>query len=116
MLPDPYPSPIEAGVLALDETLFAADAIILDQLASRSVRYACPGGPALTLSWTNCPQLGLWGPAGAEFLCIEPWHGFANPALFAGEFSDKPGLMHLPPGASDGIASRSSSHQGMIDI
>ncbi len=37
LLPDPVPSPIAGRVLRLDEALFAADAIILDQPASRSV-------------------------------------------------------------------------------
>jgi hypothetical protein len=35
---------------------------------------------------------------GADFLCIEPWHGTASPVDFDGEFRDKPGLMLIPPG------------------
>ncbi len=103
MLPDPRPSPIEAGRLALHEGLFAADAVILDQLASRSLRYAAPHGPALAVAWDNCPQLGLWSKPEADFLCIEPWHGFASPTTFDGEFADKPGLLHVPPGGTASI-------------
>jgi hypothetical protein len=43
-------------------------------------------------------ELGIWSkPEGAPFLCVEPWHGFASPSDFDGEFSDKPGLMHIAP-------------------
>jgi galactose mutarotase-like enzyme len=42
----------------------------------------------------------VWSkPAGAPFLCIEPWHGYASPQTFDGEFVDKPGVMHLAPAA-----------------
>jgi galactose mutarotase-like enzyme len=49
------------------------------------------------MSWEGFPQLGVWSN-GAPFLCIEPWHGFASPVEFDGEFADKPGLMHFAPG------------------
>ena len=79
--------------------LFDEDAIILDKLASTSVRFAADKGPALEMSWDGFRQLGIWSkPGGAPFLCIEPWYGFASPVDFDGEFSDKPGLMHIPPG------------------
>ncbi len=98
--PAPRPSPIAGRHLALSESLFAADALILDQVASRAVRYAAPGGPALEVAWRGFPQLGLWMRPGAAFLCIEPWHGFADPVGYAGPFTQKPGLIHLPPGRS----------------
>lgn len=99
LLPDPRPSPIRGRVLALSKRLFDEDAVILDHLASRSVRYAADKGPALEISWDGFGQLGIWSkPSEAAFLCIEPWHGFASPVGFDGEFTDKPGLMHIPPG------------------
>ncbi len=99
LLPDAKPSPIRGGVLELSKRLFDDDAVILDKLASRSVRYAADKGPAIEMSWEGFRQLGIWSkPGGAPFLCIEPWHGFADPVDFDGEFTDKPGLMHIPPG------------------
>ena len=86
-------------MLHLSERLFDEDAIILDHLASTSVRFAADKGPALEVSWEGFRQLGIWSkPGGAPFLCIEPWYGFASPVDFDGEFTDKPGLMHIPPG------------------
>jgi galactose mutarotase-like enzyme len=94
----PEPTPIHGKTLALSERLFDDDAVILGRVASSSVRYAGPRGPSIELSWEGFRELGIWSkPGGAQFLCIEPWHGFASPADFDGEFTDKPGLMHIPP-------------------
>lgn len=101
MRAQPEPTPIHGKTLALTERLFDDDAVIFDRLASRSVRYAADRGPSIEMSWQGFPELGVWSkPGDAPFLCIEPWHGFASPADFDGEFSDKPGLMHIAPGAT----------------
>ena len=97
MLTERAKNPIEGRVLRLNEALFANDALILDNLASDSVRYAAPGGPSITVAWQNMPQLGIWTKP-ADFLCIEPWHGFASPEDFDGEFSEKPGVALIDPG------------------
>lgn len=94
----PEPNPIDGKTLRLTESLFDDDAIILDQLKSTSVRFAADRGPSIEMSWEGFPQLGVWSKlGGAPFLCIEPWHGFASPVEFGGEFSDKPGVMHFAP-------------------
>lgn len=103
------PSPVEGTVLPLSESLFADDAIIFDRIESRSVRYAAGQGtgPWLKMSWRGFRELGVWSkPSGAPFLCIEPWRGYASPAGFDGEFSDKPGLMHIAPGAEEQLSYR----------
>jgi len=95
---EPQPTPIGGRTLALRPELFAADALILTGPASRSVRYMAPGAPAVEVAWDGFRDLGIWSREGGDFLCIEPWHGTASPADFAGEFRDKPGLMLIPPG------------------
>ncbi|MCP3374134.1 aldose 1-epimerase family protein [Bradyrhizobium cajani] len=105
------PSPVKGAVLPLSESLFVDDAIIFDRVESSSVRYAAgqgaPTGPWLNMSWRGFRELGVWSkPAGAPFLCIEPWRGYASPAGFDGEFSDKPGLMHIAPGADEQLSFR----------
>jgi galactose mutarotase-like enzyme len=107
MLEKPEPTPIRGQRLALTERLFDDDALILDRLASRSVRYATDRGPSLEISWQGFRELGIWSkPGGAAFLCIEPWRGFASPSDFDGEFSDKPGVMHVAPGAVEVLTYR----------
>ncbi|MGY8639173.1 aldose 1-epimerase family protein [Bradyrhizobium sp. 14AA] len=105
------PSPVKGAVLPLSESLFVDDAIIFDRLESKSVRYAlgqgASGGPWLKMSWRGFRELGVWSkPTGAPFLCIEPWRGYASPAGLDGEFTDKPGLMHIAPGAQEQLSFR----------
>lgn len=100
MVPTPQPTPIEGRTLALSERLFDDDAVILDRPASTSVRYAAERSPSIEMSWHGFNELGIWSkPGGAPFLCIEPWHGVASPVDFDGEFTDKPGVMPIEPGA-----------------
>jgi galactose mutarotase-like enzyme len=98
MRPAPEPSPIRGNTLALSERLFDDDAVIMDQPRSRSVSYAADSGPSIEIAWDGFRELGVWSKlGGAPFLCIEPWHGFASPEAFDGEFAEKPGVMHLAP-------------------
>jgi galactose mutarotase-like enzyme len=94
----PQPTPIAVRQLALSPALFAADALILPNPASRSVRYTAPGAAVIEVAWDGFRELGIWSREGGDFLCIEPWHGTASPTDFDGEFLDKPGLMLIPPG------------------
>ena len=101
------PTPVRGSRLALSERLFDDDAIVMDRPASHAVRYAARSGPQVEVCWEGFRELGIWSkPKGAPFLCIEPWHGFASPADFDGEFKDKPGLMHIARGDSRSLKYR----------
>jgi galactose mutarotase-like enzyme len=103
------PSPVRGTVLPLSESLFTVDAVIFDRINSNSVRYAAgqDAGPWLKMSWRGFRELGVWSkPTGAPFLCIEPWRGYASPKDFDGEFSDKPGLMHIAAGTDEELSYR----------
>jgi galactose mutarotase-like enzyme len=52
------------------------------------------------VGFANSPMLGVWSKPGAEFICIEPWHGVADPAGYAGDIRTKPGVFVLAPGAA----------------
>jgi galactose mutarotase-like enzyme len=107
LLPDAEPTAVQGDTLALSEALFAKDAMIFDQIASSSLRYSAPGTPTISFAWDGFPQLGIWSkPSGAAFLCIEPWHGYASPVDFDGEFSDKPGVMHIAAGVTRSFTQR----------
>jgi galactose mutarotase-like enzyme len=94
----PRPSPLEGRTLALADDVFAADALIWDGLASRSVRYGAESGPSLEIAFPDTDKLGIWTKPGSAFVCIEPWHGIADPQGFAGDFRDKPGVFEIAAG------------------
>ncbi len=96
--PEPQHSPLEGRVLPLDDSLFEHDALIWDPVHSDRVAYGAPHGPSLDIAFPDTPQLGIWTKPGARFLCIEPWHGHADPHGFAEEFRDKPGVFEVAPG------------------
>ena len=99
MLERGAPSPVEGNVLHLRDELFNDGAIVWDELASRSLTYGAEnGGPRLSVRFPDTPHLGVWTKPGADFLCIEPWQGFASPSGFDGELADKPGIVSLPVG------------------
>lgn len=98
--PEPRPSPLDGRVLHLADALFTNDALIWDAVRSRSVRYGAPEGPQLEIAFPGTPMLGIWTQPGAQFVCIEPWHGIADPAGYDGEFADKPGVFTVAPGES----------------
>jgi galactose mutarotase-like enzyme len=102
--PAPRPSPLDGRTLALADDLFAADALVWDRIASHSVRYGAATGPQLRIDFPDTPMLGIWSKPGAAFLCVEPWHGIADPVGFSGDFADKPGIFTLAPGEEKRIA------------
>jgi galactose mutarotase-like enzyme len=101
LLGDPdRPSPLDGRLLALRDGLFAQDALVFRPVRSRAVRYSAPGAPVLQVGWDGFTELGVWTRPGAGFLCLEPWRGHASPAGFDGEFSAKPGVFLVRPGAT----------------
>ncbi|MBI3131232.1 MAG: aldose 1-epimerase family protein [Acidobacteria bacterium] len=93
------PSPVVARTLALKDDLFTADALIWDTVRSRGARYGVPGEPRLRVRW-EAPSFACWTKPGAPFLCLEPWQGLADEVGFTGDFTDRPGVLSLAPGAS----------------
>lgn len=96
--PERRASPLEGRTLHLHDALFTDDALVWDPVHSGSVRYGAEQGPALEVAFPETPRLGVWTKPGARFVCIEPWHGLADPQGFTGDFRDKPGVFTIPPG------------------
>jgi len=103
LLPQRFATPVENRRLNLRDDLFAADALIFDQLVSRSVTYGSEVGPRIGISFPGVPYLGVWSKPGANFICIEPWQGVTDPQGFSGELQDKPGGIIVPPGAARAV-------------
>ena len=100
LMPERFPTPVVNRRLALQDDLFQNDAIIFDDLRSRAVTYGAADGPRLRLNFPDAPYLGVWSKPQANFVCNEPWHGVADPQGYAGNFSAKPGIFMVAPGAS----------------
>ncbi len=77
--------------------MFRDDVVIFDELRSRSVTYGADTGPRIRVAYPDANYLGIWTKPGAPFVCIEPWHGIADTAGFAGDFKDKLGAFVVPP-------------------
>lgn len=92
-------SPLEGRTLTLADDLFAVDALVWPTIESRSVLYGAPGAPRLRIDFPDTPMLGIWTKPGAAFVCIEPWHGIADPEGFAGDIWEKPEIKRLTPDA-----------------
>ncbi|MCP1472068.1 galactose mutarotase-like enzyme [Sphingobium sp. OAS761] len=95
-----FPSPVTGDTLIPTHAMFEGDALIWDDLNSRSLTWGVPGKPHLKIDFPDMPWLGLWQKPGAHYLCVEPWAGMADPVGFDGDIWDKPGIMALPPGGS----------------
>ncbi|SEL62779.1 Galactose mutarotase [Sphingomonas palmae] len=96
-------SPLDGRTLHLTDALFERDALIWDHVHSQSVRYGGERGPALEIAFPDTPMLGVWTKPGAPFVCVEPWHGIADPVDYTGEFRDKPGVFEVAPGGEKRI-------------
>ena len=94
---DKRASPLDGRVLHLADELFEHDALVWDPVASDAVTYGASDGPQLRVAFPDTPRLGVWTKPGAHFVCIEPWHGIADPEGFTGELSSKPGIFVVAP-------------------
>jgi galactose mutarotase-like enzyme len=101
--PTPHITPVSRRRLALQDALFQEDAIIFDQIRSTSVTYGADDGPRIRVSYPDTPYLGIWSKPTGNFICVEPWHGVADPEGFSGDFKAKPGVFMVPAGAATPI-------------
>ncbi len=101
--PETKPSPLEDRTLHLADALFEHDALVWDPVASGSVAYGAPGALHLRIDFPTTPRLGIWTKPGAAFVCVEPWHGIADPQGFTGEYRDKPGVFAVAAGDTKAI-------------
>ena len=80
----------------LSEQLFENDALIFDDLKSESlIIESHEESMKLVIAWENFPHLGIWKPANAPFICIEPWQGMADNENHNGNLEDKFGIIKL---------------------
>ena len=100
------PTPVMGGTLPLADALFTQDALIWDTLASQAVTYGASAGPRLRIGFPDTPLLGVWTKPGARYICIEPWHGIADPVGYDGDLRAKPGVFEIAAGGERRITLR----------
>jgi len=100
LTPERHPTPISHRYLKLEDALFQDDVIIFDQIRSRHVTYGAEDGPRIRLSFPDAQYLGIWTKPRAPFICMEPWHGIADPEGFTGDFRTKLGVFTVAPGTA----------------
>ncbi len=90
--------PLHGRDLALNDELFAAGALCLLDVVSRSLRFIDASGAAIEMSASGFPHVALWTSPGAPFLCLEPRTGYADPEGFMGDLFEKPSMRILRGG------------------
>jgi galactose mutarotase-like enzyme len=106
---EPRPLLEDTRMLPLTKQLFARDALVLKQLRSTGVAlgsYKTRLG--LRVEFPGFPYLGIWAAPNADFVCIEPWCGIADPVDSDRQWTHKEGINRLEPG---GIFERAWSVQ-----
>ena len=97
-------SPLDGRTLHLRDDLFTNDALVWDHVRSDAVTYGAPQGPQLHIAFPDTPMLGIWTKPGAAYVCVEPWHGIADPEGYTGDYREKPGVFEVPAGGTRPIA------------
>jgi galactose mutarotase-like enzyme len=81
--------------------LFSRGAVILKHPASKVFELRnSHSGKLVRVVTQGVPYLGLWGPSGGPFACIEPWLGVPDPEDTNGELTTKEGIMPLNGGST----------------
>ena len=104
------PSPLDGRTLHLADELFVNDALVWDHVRSDAVSYGAADGPRLEIAFPDTPKLGIWTKPGAAYVCVEPWHGIADPDGYTGEFRDKPGVFEVAAGDTKRISMSVTLH------
>lgn len=86
-------------VIKLNKDIFVEDALVFKNIKSRAIYVKNDKiGRIIKVDIKNAPDLGIWAKPGAEYVCIEPWFGYDDPADVSGRIDEKPGILTLESG------------------
>ena len=86
------------GILALTNTTFADDAILIEaQQVAKVALFDRHGKKVLTVVCLHADAFGIWAlnKPGCPFVCIEPWCGIADRVGFDGDIKEREGIHSL---------------------
>jgi len=82
----------------LTKELFSNDALVFKNFGSSSIEIKSKNHThGIKFNLHNAPYLGLWAAKGANFICIEPWHGIADSVNSDHDLISKEGIISLVP-------------------
>ncbi len=96
--------PHDHGVVKLARELFAVDAVIFENIRSKTVTLQDSiSGKGVRVSYADFPFIAFWTlpRPDAEYLCIEPWQGIAHVENEGYTYRDKKGVVPLAAGQSE---------------
>lgn len=89
---------VDTNQIPLRGSLFDDDALIFKNLKSRKVTIRSNKNPhTLSVAFKHFKYLGIWAKPNANYVCIEPWQGCADTMGKYTNFSQKEGVLSLPP-------------------
>lgn len=86
--------------LHLNHKLFENDALVFKKVSSKSITILENSKPILKVSYEDFPDLGIWTPPNAPFICIEPWFGYSDTVTTFGNLFEKEGIQILEKNAT----------------
>jgi galactose mutarotase-like enzyme len=89
-----HPVELQGRNLPLTRHLFDADALVFKNIRSKAVTIKSN----LHQHTLKVRYLGIWAKPGADFVCIEPWLGYADATVAATDISLKPAIQKLDKG------------------
>jgi galactose mutarotase-like enzyme len=93
------PVDLDGQKLHLTRHLFDADALVFKNIQSKSVTIKSSlNNHTLKVEFPQFKHLGIWAKPGANFVCIEPWLGYADATVPATDISSKPAIQKLDKG------------------
>ncbi len=87
------------NILNLSKELFKDGALLFKEIKSQSVTLKNrKNNNGIKVCFKGFPYLGIWAKYGADFVCIEPWHGIVDSENTNQVFETKEGIIKLPEG------------------
>lgn len=88
--------------LALQKDSFSKDAIVIKDIVAKKIKLNhLHSDFAVEIQFNDFTDLGIWSKTNCqEFICLEPWLGYADNIGYSGSLYNKKGIILLEPGQS----------------
>jgi len=82
--------------ISLSKSIFDNDALVFKNISSNQISIKNDvTGYILKVATGGAPHLGIWAKPAANYVCIEPWFGFADSVNVNGDLTKKEGMIRL---------------------